>query len=206
MKIAKKVFILFAVAVLTGCSGNISVKPSTDSLGAMMDTATGSVHLYPAVKGKGVIPSKKDPSATDLTAFQESVWTTKDDVVAAVHESALDALRKAGYTVSSGSEAPGNAEIEVGITVQEVVGSYKRNGLTLLQGQKIIVGDFGKKEDNIFSKSFNNNPTGVVITEVTFKNKKTGAETKRLVAGADTSWGMGSNAKSVQDAVENAMN
>jgi hypothetical protein len=199
---------LFALATLTACAPThyIDVKPSTESLGALVNTASGNVHVYPVVKGSTVIPSKEDPTATSVSPpLGSGVYVTKDDVAAAINVSALDAIRQAGYTVSSGNEAPADVEIEVGITLKEVLGSFLRDSIPNDKKAQLLEGDLGNREDSVFVETFGNTPTGGVISEVTFKNKKTGANYTHLVSGADNTAGLGTATAGVEKAIGKAI-
>jgi hypothetical protein len=205
MKIYKAIILTLTLVMLvplTGCGPTyINVKPSAESLEELEHSASGKVHVYPTAKGPKIEPASKDPKATDLSPYKDSLTITEDDVVAAVNNSAIDAIRQAGYSVSSGNEVPGDAQIEVGITVQKVLATYTRNGLTQQDIHEALVGDAGKREDSIFSRTFGNLPTGVIITEVKFTNRKTKDTFTQLVSGADSSLGFGTNAMSIQSAL-----
>lgn len=206
-KISVLVLTMLALTNFTACGGPnyIGMKPSTDSLGELVNTASGNVHVYPAVKGPELVAAKKDPTATDLTPSKGSVYVTRDDAESVINASSLHAIRQAGYTVSSGSEVPANAEIEVDITLKNVIAAYKRSSFKQEQIGQLLAGDLGKREDSIFAQTFGNIPTGGVITEITFKNMKTGATYTHLVSGADNTVGFGTNNSSVETALANAI-
>lgn len=197
------VLTMFVLVAFTGCSptSHISVKPSSGSLGERAQSATGKVHVYPVIKGPGIVPSAKEPEYTDISSGHRSAYVTKDDVTAIVNKVSVDAIREAGYTVSEGKDIPQDASLAVSITLKNMVAEYKRNSIS----KKVIVdaleGDFGKREDSIFAQTFGNTATGVIITEVKFINPKTSEIHEHLVSGADNTMGFGTNDGSVETAL-----
>jgi hypothetical protein len=89
-----------AMLTLSGCASRqiVSVAPSTGPLSQVAHSAAGKAHIE-VVKGDRLFPSGKYPGFTDLSPRQTSASLTKDDVVAAVRDSAVSALQVAGYTV-----------------------------------------------------------------------------------------------------------
>lgn len=200
------VLILFVATALTGCGGAnmLTIKPSTDSLGALEHSATGTVHISTSAKGLEVVPYDKEPGTTLLSPRISMRYVTKDDVVSIVNTASIDAIRRAGYTIT-GLPPEEKADYEVGIKVKSVIGTNARNNFTDSNMSDIVAGDRGKREDNIMAGTFTNTYCGAAIALVKFTNNKTGESLVHVVSGADSSMGFGTTDSSVEGAITSAM-
>lgn len=176
--------LLFAI-ILAGCGPTmLQIKPSNPPQSpAPTDADLPRVHVFPLEKGSSFAELKPgvlnlDPDWTPEKKFVPSFATT-DDPLVAIQDDVITALRQAGYPVTVGSTADGDAKFTIGGTLERFMVSTHFNSA--------IPGLVATALTGKFITSTGSDPMAVIYAGMNIQDTRSGISVPAPIIGADYS-------------------